>query len=327
MISIVVPVYNAEKYLKNCIDSILSQTYPNWELILIDNGSTDGSMDICRNYALKDSRISAIHQYQNKGVSVARNLGMERCSGEFITFVDADDWIKEDYLETMLRIQKAQSAELVICEYDFVHDTDRITEPPKTQEDIEKTIKIYNTEQYLENYLLEGNPHCWGVLYKNSILDQLKFPAGLTIGEDLLFILEASMRAEKIVVTGYKGYQYYINTAGAMLKKFTPSFMDQIACWKKALQKIEESFPRLTVKVESILVVSILLVVGKIAELDLEEQKKYKNEESECYRLFMRYAKKKEIREFLPKGYPLKVMMYRFLPKIYIFLYGTIKRR
>ena len=327
MISIVIPVYNAEKYLEKCLDGVLGQTYPNWELILIDNGSTDGSMAICKEYAGRDNRITAIHQYQNKGVSVARNLGMQRCSGEFITFIDADDWVRKDYLETLIRIQKAQSADMVICEYDFVYDADRITVSDKSQENDEQQLRIYDTEQYLENYLLEGNPHCWGVLYKNILLDQLKFPVGLTIGEDLLFILEASMKAEKIAVTEYKGYQYYINTAGAMLKKFSPSFMDQILCWQKALQKIEDTFPRLAMKVESILVVAVLLVVGKIAELDIEEQKQFKQEEKECYDIFMRYAVKKEIRKFLPQGYLLKVTLYRFLPRVYIFLYGTLKRR
>ena len=327
MISIVIPVYNAEKYLKKCVDSVLGQTYPNWELILIDNGSTDDSMSICREYAGIDNRITAIHQYQNKGVSVARNLGMQRCSGEFITFIDADDWVREDYLETLIRIQKDQKADMVICEYDFVYDADRTKVANKSQENEEHKLRIYNAEQYLENYLLEGNPHCWGVLYKNTLLDYLNFPVGLTIGEDLLFILEAAMRAEKIVVTEYKGYQYYLNTAGAMLKKFTPSFMDQIICWQKALQRIEDIYPSLTIKVESILVVSILLVVGKIAELDIEEQKQFKKEEKECYEIFMRYAKKKDFKRFLPKGYPLKVTLYRFLPKGYIFLYGTLKRR
>ena len=327
MISIVIPVYNAEKYLKKCVDSVLGQTYPNWELILIDNGSTDDSMSICREYAGRDNRITAIHQYQNKGVSAARNLGMERCSGEFITFIDADDWVREDYLETLIRIQKDQKADMVICEYDFVYDADRTKVSDKEQENEERTLRIYNTEQYLENYLLEGNPHCWGVLYKNALLEQLKFPVGLTIGEDLLFILETSIRAKKIVITEYKGYQYYINTSGAMLKKFTLSFMDQIICWQKTLQKIKDTFPRLATKVESILVVAVLLVVGKIAELDSEEQKQFKKEEKECYEIFMRYAKKKEIKRFLPKGYPLKVVLYRFLPKMYIFLYGTLKRR
>ena len=326
MISIVVPVYNAEKYLEKCIDSILAQTYPNWELVLVDNGSTDESMEICRAYANRDVRITAFHQYRNQGVSVARNLGMERCSGEFITFIDADDWVKKDYLEKLIKLQKRQNADMVICEYDRVYDEDRVKEPENSQKNGKYSIRTYNVRQYLKYYLLEGNPHCWGVLYKNSILDQLKFMSGLTIGEDLLFVLEAALRAEKIAVTDYAGYQYYINVSGAMLKKFTPSYMDQIICWEKALKRIEETYPELLTKVESILVVSVLLVVGKIAELSHAEQKEYKEEMEECYRIFIQYGKKKEIRKYLPSGYPAKVLFYRFVPKVYIFLYGKLKK-
>ena len=327
MISIVIPVYNAEEYLKKCVDSILAQTYPNWELVLVDNGSTDESMEICRAYANRDVRITAFHQYRNRGVSVARNLGMERCSGQFITFIDADDWVKKDYLEKLVKLQKKQDADMVICGYDRVYEEDRRKSTEVSQKPGKYAIRNYNVKQYLKRYLLEGNPHCWGVLYKSSILDQLKFPSGLTIGEDLLFILEAALRSEKIAVTDYVGYQYYINTSGAMLKKFTPSYMDQITCWERALKRIEETYPELTVKVESILVVSLLLVVGKISELDAKEQKEYKKEIEDCYRIFMQYGKKKEIQKYLPSGYPLKVLMYRLAPKVYIFLYGKLKQR
>ena len=326
MISIVIPVYNAEEYLEKCIDSILAQTYPDWELVLVDNGSTDESMEICRAYAKRDVRITAFHQYRNQGVSVARNLGMERCTGEFITFIDADDWVKKDYLEKLAKMQKKQNADMVICGYDRVYDEDRSKNVEISGKSGKYSIRTYNVKQYLKYYLLEGNPHCWGVLYKSSVLEQLKFPSGLTIGEDLLFILEAALRAEKIVVTDYPGYQYYINLTGAMLKKFTPSYMDQITSWERALKRIGETYPELTVKVESILVVSVLLAVGKIAELSAKEQKEYKKEMEECYRIFMQYGKKKEIRKYLPSGYRIKVMMYRFVPKMYIFLYGRLKQ-
>lgn len=326
MISIVVPVYNAEKYLRKCVDSILAQTYPQWELVLVDNGSTDKSYEICKEYARKDARISAIHQYRNQGVSVARNLGMEKCRGEFITFIDSDDWIRDNYLEVLIKMQKELSAQMVICDFDRVYDKDRgkkeIKRPPKER----YSVKRYNVKQYLEYHLLEGNCHCWGVLYQSSLLEQMKFQSGLTIGEDLLFLLEAALKAARIVVSDYPGYQYYINSTGAMLKKFDSSFMDQIICWKQALEKIEKIYPELRRKVESILVVSVLLVVGKLAQLDVKEQKDYKEESKECYRIFMQYVRKKGIRKYLPKGYPVKIFLYRYFPKGYMILYGKLKK-
>ncbi len=325
MISIVVPVYNAGAYLQKCIESILMQTCPDWELILVDNGSLDDSMEICKKYARLDDRIMAIHQYRNQGVSAARNLGLERCRGEFVTFVDADDWITEDYLETLLEYQKATLASIIICGYEAVYDEDR-NQKSKLKTQKAGQIKIYDIEEYLRDYLLEGNTHCWGILFESSLLENIKFIQNLTIGEDLLFLLAVSLKTEKIAVSDYKGYGYYINNKGAMLKKFDSRYMDQITCWEKALEKIKDRYPKLLVKVESHLLVAVLLVVGKIAELEPEEQEQYQREQEECHRIFMQYAKGNQHRKYFPKGYPFKVFCYGRFPKLYLGMYGKLKR-
>lgn len=345
MISIVVPIYNGEKYVDDCVKSILFQTYAEWELIIIDNASTDNSLEICRKYAAKDDRVQILQQHHNMGVSAARNLGIEKARGEFITFIDIDDWVAEDYLEKLLAIQKKKNADMVICEYHKAYEKGRVLISSLGQEkhvaDNKKTVivesnkkgsekahyglKTYQPKEYLEKYFLEGNTHCWGVLFERELLHGIYFPKGMTIGEDMLFLMDVAERAGNIVVTNYKGYYYYINESGAMNKKFTLSYMDQIFCWQKALQKLETLYPELAVKAESILVVSVLLVVGKLSELDKKERLQYQKEENDCYEIFMKYAKKKEIRKYLPSGYLLKVWMYRYLPKIYIILYGKLR--
>ena len=343
MISIVVPVYNGEKYIVDCLKSILLQTYTEWELLIIDNASTDDSLDICKDYVAKDDRIQVLHQHHNMGVSAARNLGMQKARGEFITFIDVDDWVAEDYLEKLLAIQKKKNADMVVCEYQKAGDKDRTaigsklqkkvtlesTEVPINVKETEEYLgmKTYQSKEYLENYFLKGNTHCWGVLFKAEFLYGQCFPKGMTIGEDMLFLLDVAEKAVNIVVTNYKGYYYYINESGAMNKKFTRSYMDQITCWKKALQRVEEKYPELKIRVESILVVSVLLVVGKIAELGKEERLQYQKEEEECYETFVEYAKNKEIEKYLPAGYPLKVRLYRISPKLYISLYEKWKKK
>ena len=329
MISIVVPIYNGEKYIEDCIRSILLQTYQDWELILIDNASEDDSLGMCKEYARQDDRIEVLHQHRNVGVSAARNLGIEKARGEYITFVDVDDWITQDYLERLLYLLKEKKSDMVICKYTKVYDADRKQVEQKSTIGPNDKIQgvIYNTKDYLENYFLNGNTHCWGVLYDRNLLDGINFPKGISIGEDMLFLLEVAEKAQSIVVTEYKGYFYYINESGAMKKKFTASYMDQITCWEKALQKVREMYPHLIAKVESILVVSVLLVVGKLAELDKKDRIAYKEQEAKCYAIFMEYAQKKEIRKYLPSGYPLKVCMYRFFPQVYISLYGRLKGR
>ena len=119
LISVIVPVFKVEAYLAKCIESIRCQTYSNFELILVDDGSPDGSPQICDDYAAVDDRIRVIHK-NNRGLSSARNAGLDIAQGEFICFIDSDDYIKPEYLETLLTLQRKNNADLVICEYDYV---------------------------------------------------------------------------------------------------------------------------------------------------------------------------------------------------------------
>ena len=325
MISIVLPVYNAEEYLKKCIESIQNQTYGNWELVVIDNGSTDRSCDICREYAKEDSRIEVFHQYQNKGVSVARNLGLERASGEFITFIDADDWVEKDYLEQLLKLQKEYEADMVVCSYQKGNEKDREVKEQNLVE-ISGKSQLLSLEEYFHDYMLQGNTHCWGVLYRAKKIEELHFPNKMTIGEDLLYLIHAAMKMEKIVVTDYNGYWYYINPKGAMLKKFTHSYMDQLSCWQQAKEELIKDYPQLENKINSILVVSSLLVVGKISELSPKEQEDCREDIQECLKVVKEYGKCPEVRKHLPQGYPIKIIIFSMAPKLYLKLYGAKKR-
>lgn len=327
MISIVVPVYNAEKYLKKSIESILCQTYPAWELILVDNGSEDRSYQVCREYAMKEERIQVLHQHQNRGVSVARNLGLEKAGGDFITFLDADDWVTPDYLETLIRLQKETHAEMLVCQYEKVYEADREREQ-NLQEVTQKkhTVKEYYVADYIEQCLLEGYTHCWGVLYKTPLLEALRFPNKISIGEDMLFLIEAVLQADKIAVTDYVGYQYFINENGAMNRKFTSSYMDQIVCWQQAMEKLLPKYPAVEHKLESILVVSAMLIVGKISALDKKEQEEYHRELMTCHEIVREYGRKKQVYKLLPAGYPVKVKLFDYIPEVYLNLYKIWKK-
>ena len=120
MISIIVPVYNTEKYLRRCIDSVLAQTYQDFELLLIDDGSKDSSGAICDEYAAQDARVRVFHK-ENGGVSSARNVGLDNARGEWITFVDADDWIESDMLELLLRKGEETGADIVMGDLLFAY--------------------------------------------------------------------------------------------------------------------------------------------------------------------------------------------------------------
>ena len=326
MVSIVIPVYNAENYIKKSIESILHQTYPVWELILIDNGSEDDSFKICQEYAKKEERIQVLHQYQNKGVSAARNLGLEKANGDYVTFLDADDWVAEDYLEQLVKAAKSTQADMLVCQYKKVYDVDRESGEERLSEQQIFIKKEYNKEDYVEQCLLNGYTHCWGVLYRLSLLDGIRFPARITIGEDVLFLIDTILQAEKIVVTEYDGYRYYINENGAMNRKFTPSYMDQILCWQKAKEKLLEKYPVIENKINSILVVSTMLVVGKLSALSKEELNDFQKEVEECLSVIREYTGINEVMKMLPSGYALKVKVFKLFPTLYMKLYGAWKR-
>ena len=330
MISIVMPVFNAENYLKKSIESILCQTYPAWELILIDNGSEDHSLRICQEYAKKEERILLLHQHQNKGVCAARNLGVEKATGDYITFLDADDWVAEDYLETLVKTAKDTQADMLVCQFKKVYDADREEESVVSIEENAEMLtfanKVYDRGDYVSQCLLNGYTHCWGVLYKLSLLEGIRFPSRVTIGEDVLFLIDTILQAEKIVVTGYDGYRYYINENGAMNRKFTKSYMDQILCWQKAKEKLLEKYPGIENKINSILVVSTMLVVGKLSALSKEELSGFQKEVEECRGIIQEYGNQKEIVKLLPQGYALKVKIFRSSPQLYMKMYGAWKK-
>ncbi len=178
LISIIVPVYNVEKFLPQCIESIINQTYKNLEIILVDDGSTDSSFKICNEYANKDSRIKVI-QKTNGGLSDARNKGMEICTGDYIGFVDSDDYIGKEMYEILYNDIKKYNADISICEFKACFDD-------SINFDINLNSIVYNNLMALQNLLLDKQltSHAWNKLYKKDLFKNIKYPIG-KIYEDI----------------------------------------------------------------------------------------------------------------------------------------------
>lgn len=187
LISIIIPVFNNQKHLKRCLDSVLVQTYKNIEVILIDDGSTDNSGEICDDYASKDKRIKVFHTI-NQGVSIARNLGLDNATGEYIMFVDSDDWIEKNTLECVYNNLKKYSYDCLLFGF--------IIEKNKSRNNvmISKQDVCYNNRSEIISVLPELilneyiNP-LWNKVYKKSIIENmnLRFDKTIHLGEDLLF--------------------------------------------------------------------------------------------------------------------------------------------
>ncbi len=185
-LSIIVPVFNAEKYLSECIDSILSQSFKDFELILIDDGSKDSSLEICKAYEQKDSRVKVIHQ-ENGGPGKARNNGLENAKGEWIGFVDSDDWIEKETYETALNIAKEKNADLV--QWELVMEYPDNSVPNKC-----KAEGFFTAEQSGKYY----RSVVYASIFKRTIIEEnkIRFPTDSSLSEDALFNYQYYLKAK-----------------------------------------------------------------------------------------------------------------------------------
>ena len=206
LISIVIPVYNVEKYLKKCLDSIINQTYKNLEIILVNDGSTDKSADICKEYAKNDKRIIYIEQ-ENQGLSCARNTGINNIHGKYIAFVDSDDYININFIEKLYTILIETNSDIAVCNYSKVNENSKI-DINKKEEDVKRvfsgTSKFYNIYNELENVTVVA----WNKLYKVDIFKNIRYPNG-KVHEDEFVIYDIIKVSKKIVYTTCNYYYYF----------------------------------------------------------------------------------------------------------------------
>ena len=217
MISVIIPVYNPGVRFKNILDCVQAQSEGNFEVILVDDGSTDGSEEICEEYTLRDERFRVVHQ-AHSGVSAARNKGMTEARGEYITFLDADDEIPENYFGVLLETKIKTGAEIVCCDVVIIrngNETGRFTHKPS----------ILESNQAL-NLLLSRrgiNSGPYAKLFDQKALHQMGFPS-LSVYEDIVFVKNAFVRANKIAMTNRTEYRYIQNNNSIMHKNgFKPS--------------------------------------------------------------------------------------------------------
>lgn len=207
LVSIIIPVYKVEQYLRNCIESVINQTYTNWELILVDDGSPDRCGEICDEYAANDSRIKVIHK-ENGGLSSARNIGLDLPpKGEFVTFLDSDDFWHPEYLKALMGLQQEHNADLVQC--GFVRGAESLF--PSINESV--SIDVFDNHKIFLNE--KANIIMWGKLYRTSLFDGIRMPVGL-YNEDDWTAWKLYYRAKTIVVTNQALYYYTINPASIM---------------------------------------------------------------------------------------------------------------
>ena len=223
LVSIIVPVYKVEKFIDKCIQSILEQTYLNWELILVDDGSPDNSGRICDQYAQKDKRIAVIHK-TNGGLSDARNVALEMIKGRYITFIDSDDYIASSFLEEMVSTMDANEADIVQC--DFSRDMRNIGEKTSKND-----ITIIRDDRIMKEFLRFGLPKVYacGKLFKSELFNSVRFPIG-RIDEDNFTTYKIFCKSNVFVNVNKRLYFYRVNQESITQRTFGPAKFGILDC-------------------------------------------------------------------------------------------------
>lgn len=236
LISVIVPIYKVEKYLEQCIDSILKQTYKNLEIILVDDGSPDNCGKICDNYAEKDNRIKVIHK-KNGGLSSARNAGLDIATGEYISFIDSDDYVAENFIETLYKLCIENNCDISECDF-LKFENEVCTNKMDTNIEIHSN---YEMQSRLDEYEFSvRGVVVWNKLYKKYLYQNMRFPDG-KINEDEFTTYKVLYNCQtSICTTNQELYYYRINSNSIMGKKFNVRRLDVLAGLEEKMNFYEE---------------------------------------------------------------------------------------
>lgn len=293
-ISVIIPVYNVADYLRECIDSVISQTYTNIEIILIDDGSTDDSGKICDEYEQKDNRIKVMHK-PNGGVSSARNAGLGAADGELITFIDSDDWIDTDTIELLQKNLTEHSADISCCNISLVYKDKKV---PKNFE--ESGILTLNSEQAISSMLQNTYVAAGAVpkLFRKQAIIGIKFPEEYKCGEDMLFMFEALLNSKIIICDTKPKYYARQRKSSAVHTIDSKRITDEIKAGEHILEILQKRKSDITgIAKDRQLTVRLRILGTLINDKSYKQNPECMKILSELRRDFMLYLKGKEYRK------------------------------
>ncbi|MBD9011972.1 MAG: glycosyltransferase [Ruminococcus bromii] len=241
LISVIVPIYNVEKYLARCVDSIVNQTYKNLEIILVDDGSPDRCPQMCDDYAEKDSRIKVVHK-KNGGLSDARNAGMAVATGEYISFIDSDDYVSDDFFECLLDVMNKENSDIAECSVVKFYDDNRFDE---ISDDL--SVKTYDTQDAMSALIAENpfHQHVWNKLYKTELVKDIPYAVG-KLNEDEFWTYRVFGRANKVARLNKTMYYYFQRNSSIMGVGYNIRRLDALEGKANRQKYIENNFPDLS---------------------------------------------------------------------------------
>lgn len=231
-ISVIVPVYNAEKYVQKCVRSLLEQTLPLAEIILIDDGSTDLSGKIIDELAEKYRSIKVAH-FNNSGVSNTRNIGMDMASGDFIGFADADDWFEPDMYKSLYQALRDTNADVSVCDYQFYdEETGKCTKAGLYEAKV-----CLNREEAIQQ-VVQTSCVAWNKLFRRTVVENIRFPSNVRIGEDTLFLIDVFAASNRVAFIPEAKIFYRRHTGSAMTSDFSEKVWDNAISGEEAYNKL-----------------------------------------------------------------------------------------
>ena len=272
VISIIVPVFNVEKYLKRCLNSIINQAFQNFELILVDDGSTDNSGKICDEYKLKDNRIKVIHQ-ENAGLSVARNVGIESAVGQYIGFVDADDYISYNMYEVLYNCLIENNADVAVCGLYNCFANKKV--PQYKKKEFYLLDNITALKMALEGVVF--SVHAVNKLYKRKLFKDNMFPKG-KLSEDAFVIPKVLYESNKVAVKTLPMYYYVHHNDSITTSRYQEKDLDVVNAYFRNLKFVEKNCPQLRRQAEFRLMWAFMYVLDKMIlteNLHKEDMSKY----------------------------------------------------
>ncbi len=309
-VSIIVPIYNKEKYLSRCIDSIINQTLKDLEIILVDDGSTDTSVCILDEYKKTDSRITVIRKV-NGGASSARNEGLKIANGEYVMFIDADDWIDLDYCEYILNQAKKSGADIVRTGFEEILEEGVRGDTFKV---ILKDQDIITKEEIAYNFAFR-KPICgsvFGKLYKREVIKDLKFDNNLKFAEDIKFYISAILKAESVSIRNNNGYKYFRNNFSVTISdKSTRVWLDTMQVLSEGINEYQKSQPQHARLFGTHLCMVLMGVYDYLTKHKTSAQDKQLKKTTKRY-----YSQAKKSFKYLPKSARLKLFLYRYFLNI-----------
>ena len=317
LISVIIPVYNVEKYICKCVDSILEQSYTNIEIILVDDGSPDNCAMICDKYEKKDGRIKVVHK-ENGGLSSARNVGLEMSLGEYIIFIDSDDWIESTYIEKLYCRLKENNADIAVPAFCLSYENGIQIIDSRISK-----CTVYTSEESLENFLFNGylTPCVASKLWKKSLWDEIRCPEG-KLFEDQFTTYKLLMSANKVVYDPDVYYYYYKREGSIGHSFFSERTYDLLEGINEEYTIITSKYPNILDSMKTARAVWKLVFVNMMISSNAVELNTVKNIQKEMRKSIYSIIKC----DYLPGIRKLEMLLFGMNFKLYSLMYREYKK-